>query len=79
MREKIAQWLSMSEKYGNFLVWDSLDKATQDDYRTRADRLLTLIREEIEKVENPYDDCKLHSCEGFEDGRQAILALFKEK
>ena len=49
MREQIAQWLSMSEKYGNFLVWDSLDNDTQENYRSRADRFIALLREEIEK------------------------------
>ena len=81
MREQLAQWLSMSGKYGNFLVWDRLGEATQDDYRARADRLLPLIREEIEKVENPSLENGLsdfHS-RGFEHCRYAILALFKEK
>lgn len=81
MKEKVPQWLSMSEKYGNFMVWDSLDKATQDEYRTRAGRFLTLLRGEIEKVENPktLTATLCNYSVGFEECRQAILALFKEK
>lgn len=48
-------------------------KEEQDFLSEHTSKVVTLIREEIEKVENPYDDCKLHSSEGFEKGRQAIL------
>ena len=47
-----------------------------------ADETITLIRGKIEKVENPYETEGRHwqlQIKAFEDCRQAILALFKEK
>ena len=75
MREKIAQWLSMSEKYGNFLIWDGLDKSTQENYRVRADRFIDFITEEIEKVAAPGGFAE--DIEIFEQCRQKILSLLR--
>ena len=76
MREKIADWIpSPDEKQRNLI----------------ADEILTLISQEIEKVENPYKPeqyAKTESVEyynydarghdSFEVCRQKILALLKE-
>ena len=73
LREKIAEEIA---KYGHFV------KVT-DDERCAADKIFTLICEEIEKVENPYPhfygESLVHgSCsETFEQCRLAILALLK--
>lgn len=78
MREKIAEWLSMSEKYGNFLVWDSLPNDTQENYRTRAARLINLLSEEIEKVESSHRRLDNGYYVGFKECQEKILALLKE-
>ena len=49
-------------------------------FEAGADGMVESVSQEIEKVENPYDPVVQPSYHaGFEKGRQAILAVFKEK
>jgi hypothetical protein len=73
---------------------DKPQKALEpDDFYEFADQILSLLREEIKKVENPHDHFKAKldigtvtilpsgDCryEGFEDCRQKILKKMEEK
>ena len=64
MKEKIAKLIYGNPQYRNC--------KELSPYTTQ---LIDLLREEIEKVKNPYNDCKLHTREGFEACRQKILDL----
>ena len=70
--------------------WDDLSEAWKEQFREGADQILSLITTEIEKVENPHDadvlgngrltgDLPFALYNGFEDCRQSILNLLKEK
>ena len=64
MREKIAEVI----------------KFTATTPECMADQILTLLREEIEKVENPYGVVpRPGEWNGFEVARQKILALLEKE
>ena len=67
MREKIAEELKEFQYLGG-------------DRQYYIDQILTLLREEIEKVENPYGVVpRPGEWNGFEVARQKILALLEEE
>lgn len=76
MRDKIAEICKTAACFGKYsadVVWEEgLEEATEG----YADQILTLITEEIEKVENPYtlEEAKEYA----EEFRQVILALLKK-
>ena len=46
-------------------------------YNEATDQILTLITEEIEKVENPYIGQSWDARDAFADAKKKILGLFK--
>ena len=80
MRQQVAQWLYSDSEYGNLITWNELADCIKDNFRVRADRLLTLISQDIENVENDYqNDDDLAQYLAFNKAKQKILARFKEK
>lgn len=85
MREQIAElvynWLTKGViDDERWLPWVKLEEEDRTWYRREyAAQILSLMAEEIEKVENPYSEAAKHNVhsrfhkEGFEDCRQAIL------
>ena len=82
MRENIAKYLCVAERED----WE----ATSESYLEDADKILTLIRETIKKVENPYPELEssdyspeqwvLHQTRLiWEECRQAILKALESK
>ena len=96
MIEKIARWLRVyklqevevdNETEDGIVPWDKASQETRDFWLKDTKELLTLISEEIEKVENPYpittryDDPRYMdklARECWEECRQKILSLLKE-
>ena len=59
--------------------WSKLGEEYKELYRSQANPILTLITEEIEKVENPYQYEETWSYKAFEACRHKILSLLKEE
>ena len=74
MREQIAKTINR---------W--FHPADAEDGFQVADQILALLREEIEKVENPYRsngsgfNLNTHRADGYDDACQKILALLEER
>jgi len=89
MRKQIADILKQSRQYScntEFAPLPFNDKPYDPSMINVVfpDKILTLISEEIEKVENPYmeqtrdGECNIYPDFGiFEECRQKILAMFK--
>ena len=66
-------------------LWLILQEGVRDkeSYDAMTERLLSLLIEEIKKVENPYKDFKSENFvaleQGFEEARQAFLKKMEEK
>jgi len=84
MREKVARWLrtyklnevEVDDPTDDGIVpWDESSQQTRVYWLRDADKILTLIRVEIEEVENPSPEGGLASFyfRGFERCRHAIL------
>ena len=75
MREQIAEWLNYY-RYGRIILWKDLDESAKEFVRTGADQILSLLIEEIRKVENLQFG---ERWDGFELCRQKILKKLEEK
>lgn len=88
MRERIAVRIHTSERTNARVLyegspintsWENLTEGWQDYYRGKADQILSMMREEIEKVENPYEEERLTGdfsyavSRGFSEAKQRIL------
>jgi len=79
MREQIAEELY----YQNFrpdvrdkvISWETISDVTRQHFIEDADQILSLMREEIKKVENPFPEKRgfMAQFEAFEDCRQKII------
>ena len=76
MREKIAGIMRDNACFLESLEWDDLNEEEKEMFREQADTILTLLKQEIEGVEQPDSSYEMWRC-GFEDCRQAILEKLK--
>ena len=78
MREKIARKLM---GWKESLEWDDFCEADRTLFLGDADQILTLLKQEIEKGENPYPESRqfVAQHDAFENCRDRVLTLLKEQ